>query len=117
MAEIKKITCIECPMGCDISVEIENQTVISVSGNVCPRGEIYSRNEVVCPRRVITTTVRTKGGRVVPVKTDKPVKKSEMFEIMKIINSLRVDDGIKENDVIVADITEDINLIAVDDEI
>ena len=114
MSEIKKLTCIECPVGCDISVELDGETVVSVSGNGCPRGNMYARNEVVCPRRVITTTVRTQSGRVVPVKTDKPVKKSEIFAVMAKINSLVIPDGIKEKQVVAANITEDINLIATD---
>lgn len=114
MSEIKKLTCIECPVGCDISVELDGETVVSVSGNGCPRGDMYARNEVVCPRRVITTTVRTQSGRVVPVKTDKPVKKSEIFAVMAKINSLVIPDDIKEKQVVSANITEDINLIATD---
>lgn len=116
MSEIKKITCIECPVGCDITVELDGATVKSVSGNGCPRGDIYVRNEVVCPRRVITTTVRTASGTVVPVKTNKPVKKSEIFDVMEKINSITANDGIKEKDVVISNITEDIDLIAVDDE-
>lgn len=114
MSEIKKLTCIECPVGCDISVELDGKTVVSVSGNGCPRGDMYARNEVVCPRRVITTTVRTQSGRVVPVKTDKPVKKSEIFAVMDKINSLVIPDGIKEKQVVAENITEDINLVVTD---
>lgn len=114
MSEIKKLTCIECPVGCDISVELDGETVVRVSGNGCPRGDMYARNEVVCPRRVITTTVRTQSGRVIPVKTDKPVKKSEIFAVMDKINSLVIPDDIKEKQVVSANITKDINLIATD---
>lgn len=115
MSEIRKLTCIECPVGCDISVELDGENILSVTGNGCTRGNMYARNEVVCPRRVITTTVRTTNGKVVPVKTDKPVKKSEIFDVMKKINACVADDGVKEKDVIVKNITEDINLIATDD--
>lgn len=116
MSEIKTLTCIECPVGCEISVEINGDTVAKVSGNGCPRGAAYARNEVVCPRRVLTTTVRTESGKIVPVKTDKPVKKSEIFAVMAKVNACRAKGGARQGDVIIANITEDVNIIAADDE-
>ena len=109
---VRKMTCIECPMGCELEVEFDGENVISVKGNSCPRGKIYAENEVVCPRRVITSTVRSQEGVMVPVKTEKPVKKTEMFEIMKKINEATCTLPVKIGDVIVANISEDIHLIA-----
>ena len=43
-----KLTCIECPMGCDMTATIDNG-LITVVGNTCKRGELYAKNEVVCP--------------------------------------------------------------------
>ena len=78
----KIITCIECPNGCQISVDFDDNKVLKAEGYSCPRGKTYAENEIICPRRVITSTVKTVNGDVVPVKTDKPVKKSEIFQIM-----------------------------------
>ena len=50
----KTLTCIECPIGCEIEVEVENGVVLSVKGNTCPRGKVYAEAEVVCPKRVVT---------------------------------------------------------------
>ena len=80
---IKTINCIECPKGCEITVETENDGIKSINGYTCPRGKTYAENETICPRRVLTTTVKTANGKVVSVKTDKPVKKTEIFDIMK----------------------------------
>ena len=107
----KTLTCIECPIGCEIEVEIEDGKVISLKGNGCPRGKLYAENEVICPRRVVTSTVKAKDGRLVPVKTDKPVKKSEIFSVMEIINKTTCDNGVKIGDVLVENIEEDANLI------
>lgn len=115
MSEIRKLTCIECPVGCDISVELDGDKVLEISGNGCARGKMYAGNEVVCPRRVITTTVRTESGRVLPVKTDKPVKKSEIFSVMKKIDEIVAKGEIREGQIVAANISEDINLIATDD--
>ena len=106
------LTCIECPMGCSIEVEIEGESVLSVKGNTCPRGKMYAENEVICPRRVVTSTVRAKGGTMIPVKTNQPVKKAEMFEVMKKINSVHPALPVHIGDVLYEEITEGVNLVA-----
>lgn len=106
------LTCIECPIGCSIDVEVEGEKVLSVSGNTCPRGKMYAENEVICPRRVLTSTVRAASGEMIPVKTDAPVKKAEMLEIMKKINGAHPVLPIKIGDIIVKNVAENINLIA-----
>jgi len=84
----KALTCIVCPMGCQLEVELEGDKVLSVTGNTCKRGVVYAESECTDPRRVITTTVKTDGGRIIPVKTDKTVPKDMIFECMKEINKL-----------------------------
>ena len=74
-----RLTCVECPMGCEIEVELTDGKVTSVKGNTCPRGKAYAENEVVCPRRVLTSSVRATNGKMVSVKTDAPIKKEETF--------------------------------------
>lgn len=106
------LTCVECPMGCQIEVDLEYDKVIAVRGNSCPRGKAYAENEVVCPRRVLTTTVKTENGEPISVKTDKPVKKSEIFDVMKKINSVTAVTPVKIGDVIIKNVTDDINVIA-----
>ncbi|MBR0189083.1 MAG: DUF1667 domain-containing protein [Clostridia bacterium] len=109
---IKTVNCIECPKGCEITVETENGEIKSINGYTCQRGKTYAENEIICPRRVLTTTVKTVGGKVVSVKTDKPVKKSEIFDIMKKINDITLDRSVKIGDKIVENVSEDINLVA-----
>ena len=114
MQEIKNITCIECPMGCEIQVSVENGVVLSVIGNRCPRGKAYGENEVTCPKRVITTTVRTNRGDLLPVKTSQPVIKARMFEVMKKINSVVAVLPIRIGDIVAKDIDAGVDLLATD---
>jgi len=111
---IKNITCTECPRGCLITAEYENDKIQSVYGFSCERGKKYAENEVICPRRVLTTTMKTRDGSVVPVKTDKPVKKSEMLDIMTIINGATANLPVSIGDVLIKNVTEDINVVATD---
>ena len=108
------LTCVECPMGCDLEVTVDGSNVIEVKGNTCPRGLMYAKNEVVCPMRVLTTTVKTEDGRLVSVKTDKPVKKADMFTIMAKINKVVAKTPVAIGDVLVEDIADGANLVATD---
>ena len=65
--EKRELTCIGCPMGCALTVELENGTVTAVHGNTCPRGDAYARKEVTAPTRIVTTTVRVTGGTLAAV--------------------------------------------------
>lgn len=101
---IKNMTCIICPMGCNLVVDIEDKNVISVSGNTCKRGEIYAINECTNPQRTLTSTVRCKNGEMLPVKTKGTVPKDKIFECMELINNVIVELPINVGDVIIEDI-------------
>lgn len=109
------LTCIECPIGCDITVTTDGDRVVTVCGNGCPRGKVYASAEVVCPMRVLTTTVKSNDGRTVSVKTSAPIKKSEIFTLMKKISSVTVNVPIKIGDVIVRNFSDGADLIATAD--
>lgn len=107
----KRLTCIECPIGCDIEVTLENGKVVSLTGNSCPRGKVYAEAEVVSPKRVVTSTVRAENGEMIPVKTDRPVRKEAIFEVMQKINNLSCKLPVALGDVLVENICDDANLI------
>lgn len=100
----RELICIVCPKGCNMTAEIENGKVLSVSGNTCKRGEEYAINECTNPVRCVTTTMKTENGETVSVKTDTPVAKEKMFELMKIINSKKVVLPISVGDVIIENV-------------
>ena len=100
----KELTCIVCPIGCTLSVELEGERVVSVSGNTCKRGETYAINEFTNPLRTVTTTVKCQNGAVVPVKTETPIAKERIFEAMKIINNFVAPLPISIGDVIIEDV-------------
>ena len=107
----RTLTCIDCPIGCEIEVELENGKVVSLTGNGCPRGKVYAEAEVVCPKRVVTSTVRAENGEMIPVKTDKPVRKDAIFEVMQKINQTTCKMPVALGDILVENICDDANLI------
>ncbi len=110
--EVKNLTCVECPMGCQIEVGLSNGVVEYVKGNTCPRGKLYAENEIKRPLRVLTSSVKCVGGKMLPVKTDKPIPKDMMMDLMSKINACHPSLPIKTGDVVIKNLYEDVNLIA-----
>ena len=109
----KELTCIICPKGCRIKVEYEGTDIISVAGNSCKRGYAYACDEAIDPKRTVTSTMRTESGKLLPVKTDKPIQKKLIFECMKAINSSKANDNTKIGDVIIpAVLGTNVNIVA-----
>ena len=103
--ETKELTCINCPMGCRITVKMSGGEVINVEGNTCKRGEVYARTEVVSPVRTVTTTLKVTGGPVdrVSCKTKTPVPKGKIFDVMDEISSASCTAPVKIGDVLIED--------------
>lgn len=103
----REMVCVSCPMGCAITVELDdNNEVISVTGNTCPRGDKYARQECTHPERMLTSTVKVEGGRlpVVPVKSASPIPKEMLFDAMKEINKVTLKAPVTFGDVAVKDV-------------
>ncbi len=107
----KKLTCIEYSRGCAIEIIVEDEVVNSVKGNGCLKGKVYAETEIICPKRVETSVVRSENGEMIPVKTDRPIKKTSVFEIMKKIKEVVCLSTVKIGDVIIKNVSDGANLI------
>ena len=103
--EKRELTCINCPMGCRITVTMEGDNIISVEGNTCKRGHLYACNEVKSPVRTVTTTIKVTGGVSdrVSVKTKEPVPKDKVFEVMDAINKASAKAPVAIGDILIED--------------
>lgn len=113
--ENRELTCIGCPMGCPLEVEMENGKVTKVTGNTCKRGEIYAQKECTNPTRILTSSVGVKGGieSVVPVKTEKDVPKEKIFQCMKDLKNVVVQAPVHIGDIVLKNISgTGVNIIA-----
>ena len=109
-----KLICINCPRGCHLEVEMINGEV-QVSGNSCPRGVTYARNEMLNPMRTLTTTVEieAENGRRLPVISSSPLPKDRIMEAMKALKETSVKAPVRLGDIIVENILGlDVNIIA-----
>lgn len=86
------LICIGCPLGCPVSVTMENGEVREVTGNTCKRGDAYARKEVTNPTRIVTSTVRVTGGELAmaSVKTASDIPKGRIFDCIKALQTIEL---------------------------
>ncbi len=110
----ENVTCVICPVGCTITVEYDGDQVIEVTGNKCKRGLTYASAEVINPQRVLTSTVYSADrSHKIAVKSESPVPKSKLFEIMAEIKKAQAPEKVTMGDVIISNVAgTGVNIIA-----
>ena len=101
----KELTCIRCPIGCQLKVLIEKDQ-ISVTGNTCSRGKEYGIKEVTNPTRVVTSSIRIDDGMfpIVSVKTNKDIPKDMVFPAMEEIHHTSVSAPVHIGDILISNV-------------
>ncbi|RDC22991.1 hypothetical protein C1858_05335 [Eggerthella lenta] len=104
--DIAAYTCICCPLGCRIEVALdENGQVSEVSGYTCKRGADYAAQEAVAPERMVTAVLCVSGClELVSVKTQRPVPKAAMKDVLAAVAALRLDAPVAAGDVLIEDV-------------
>lgn len=116
--EKRTLTCIGCPLGCAVTVELDNGEIINVTGNTCKRGDDYARKEVTHPMRVVTSTVRVTGGElpVVSVKTGQDIPKEKITDVMNSLAGIAVPAPVHIGDIILENAAQTgVNIVATKD--
>lgn len=86
-----------------------------VTGNACPRGVTYAQLEMTSPKRMVTTTVALKGGKInrLPVKTDRPIDKEKIKPLCMFLRTCSFSAPINCGDVLLLELLgTDVNLVA-----
>ena len=104
--EKRELICIGCPMGCPLTVELEEGQVMSVTGHTCKPGDVYARKEVTNPTRIVTSTVKVEGGNadMVSVKTKEDIPKGKIFDCVRALKDVTVKAPVHIGDVVLADV-------------
>ena len=113
---MKELICIVCPNGCRLRVDPDAD--FAVSGAKCSRGIEYGKTELCNPTRVVTSTVCIEGGAYprLPVKTDHPIAKSKVFDVMRLLDGVTVKSPVRTGDVILRNILgTDVSIVACKD--
>ncbi len=100
----KEFICIVCPRGCHITVHEDG----SITGNMCKRGIEYVKTEMTAPKRIVTSTVRTVFSEMprVSVKTDRPVPKELIMDVMKELSKVIITTPMSLGDVVIENILD-----------
>ncbi len=102
----REMICINCPMGCRLTVDDTDKSNIRVQGNTCPRGVTYAVNEITSPKRMVTGSVKVDGGTIpmVSVKTREAIPKGLIFDSLELLKTVTLKAPVHIGDVVVADI-------------
>lgn len=102
---MKTVSCIICPNSCTIQID---EKTLEATGNRCPRGLEFAKQEITNPQRSVTSTVVTtfKDFPVLPCRTNKPVSKSKVMDVINAIKQIKVNKRLKVGDVIKENIAD-----------
>lgn len=102
---VKVIRCIVCPTGCQIQA-ISKGSDIVFEGYTCKRGLEYAQQEYFEPKRILTTTIRVENGflPLIPVRTDKPILKVKLNEVLNEIAKTQVNAPIQMGDILIENV-------------
>ena len=102
---MREFICINCPLGCNLKVDDSDLSNIKVTGNTCKRGEKYGIDEVLYPKRMVTSSVKVINGKenVVSVKTKEAIPKAL---ILKLLKNLVLSAPVKIGDIVIKNILD-----------
>ncbi len=110
--ETKNLICIACPIGCSLTVTKDDKQVI-VNGNSCQKGEVFGIQEMIDPKRMLTTTILTDLGQLLPVISTSTISKKLLLDAIEILKTKCVKTPIKQGDIIIENILNTgVNMIA-----
>jgi CxxC motif-containing protein len=105
---MREFICINCPLGCQLKVDDSDLSNIKVTGNTCKRGERYGIDEVLNPKRMVTSSVIVLNGKesVVSVKTKEAIPKGLIFDSLELLKNTKVEAPVKIGDVIIKNVLD-----------
>lgn len=106
MQDQRHFICVVCPVGCTLEATVEDGELREVSGQACKRGLDFVREELTAPKRMLTTTVRVKGGALplVPVRSSAPLPKELLLPVAALLRQITLEAPVREHQVIVANV-------------
>ena len=104
----KTLTCILCPIGCDLRIEYDGTTVHSVTGNHCKKGDEYAHQEIISPMRNIASSVLVDGGHLplCSVRLSAPIPKDRIMDVMDEIKKICIAAPVHLGDIIIENVLD-----------
>lgn len=108
MREQREFICVTCPVGCKIEAIVEGNNLIETRGQQCKRGIAFVREELTAPKRMLTTTVRVRGGRLplVPVRSTEALPKTLLLQVVAALRDVVLEAPIAEHRVVIENVLD-----------
>lgn len=105
-ARISEVTCIRCPLGCAITVDVApDGAAVYREGASCARGREYAVAEVTAPVRSVATTINVPGcGEPLSVKTADPIPKPLIADTVRAMKAAHVELPVRMGDMVLPDV-------------
>ena len=105
-ARTSEVTCIRCPLGCAITVDVApDSAAVYREGASCARGREYAVAEVTAPVRSVATTINVPGcGEPLSVKTADPIPKPLIADAVRAMKAAHVGLPVRMGEVILPDL-------------
>ena len=102
-----RVVCIVCPEGCELDIEERNGELLFPS-HACRRGREYAQQEIRDPRRVLTTTVRVRGGEIamLPVRSAEPLRRGDLERAVRELSAVEVEAPVRMGEVVHEDVAD-----------
>lgn len=106
VARIVEVTCIRCPLGCAITVDVApDGAAVYREGASCARGREYAVAEVTAPVRSVATTINVPGcGEPLSVKTADPIPKPLIADAVRAMKAAHVELPVRMGDMVLPDV-------------
>lgn len=103
---VDRLTCVLCPVGCELEVRGDRAGELEVSGNQCDKGVPFAVEEVLRPKRNLATSVPVRGtaARMVSVRLSEPVPREMLFPVLAEIRKLRPEAPVRRGQVLIANV-------------
>lgn len=112
---MKQFVCTTCPNGCLLTID---EKTLKVTGNKCPRGELFAKSELTCPKRTICSSIKTtiQGFNVISVRTDKEIDKKLIPELMRELKNATINERLSIGSIVIKNVLNtDVNIITTKD--
>lgn len=104
----RKMTCILCPNGCKLKLELSEAKILTLHGARCPRGMEFAEQELMDPHRNIATSVLVTAGELslVSVRLTNPVPKDKLADVLEAIRALRLEAPVSSGEVLIRNVKD-----------
>ena len=111
----KKMTCILCPNGCKLKVQVSGNEIVSLTGGKCPKGMLFAEQEIKDPQRNIATSILVTEGDLplVSVRLTDSISKEKILDVVAEIKNISVQAPVSTGQVLIENVLNlDVDVIS-----